>query len=183
MSWKTLSLVALVVLSACVLWLYSIHSIFGAGPVTIAIQVVAALLMIWARLTFGIRSFHATANPTAGGLVRSGPYKYIRHPIYAAVLYFVWAGIGAHLSLASAAAGLLANRHDGRAHSGRRETACSYLPGISRVRADHTASHSVRALGGLDRSGDPVACMFPALSVARWRSPGRSGGPSRLVHR
>lgn len=108
MSWKTLSLVALVVLSACVLWLYSIHSIFGAGPVTIAIQVVAALLMIWARLTFGIRSFHATANPTAGGLVRSGPYKYIRHPIYAAVLYFVWAGIGAHLSLASAAAGLLA---------------------------------------------------------------------------
>ncbi len=93
---------------ASILWLFLIHSIFGAGPVTITIQAVAVLLMVWARLTFGIRSFHATANPTAGGLVRSGPYKYIRHPIYAAVLYFVWAGIGAHLSLASAAAGLLA---------------------------------------------------------------------------
>jgi protein-S-isoprenylcysteine O-methyltransferase Ste14 len=108
MNWKVLSLVALVGLTASVLLLYLIHSIFGAGPVTIAIQVLAAVLMLWARLTFGIRSFHATANPTAGGLVRSGPYKYIRHPIYAAVLYFVWAGIGAHLSWASAAAGLLA---------------------------------------------------------------------------
>lgn len=90
-------------------WLFFEHSLFGAGPVTITIQVLAAALMLWARLTFGIRSFHGTANPTAGGLVRSGPYKYIRHPIYAAILYFFWAGIGAHLSLASVAAGLLAS--------------------------------------------------------------------------
>jgi protein-S-isoprenylcysteine O-methyltransferase Ste14 len=108
MNWKILSLAALVVLMASVVWLLLIHSIFGAGPVTITIQVFAALLMVWARLTFGIRSFHATANPTAGGLVRRGPYKYIRHPIYAAILCFVWAGIGAHLSWASASAGLLA---------------------------------------------------------------------------
>ena len=108
MNWKILSLAALVVLAASVLWLYLIHSIFGAGPVTITIQVLAILLMVWARLTFGIRSFHAAANPTAGGLVRSGPYRYLRHPIYAAVLYFAWAGIGAHLSWASVAAGMLA---------------------------------------------------------------------------
>jgi protein-S-isoprenylcysteine O-methyltransferase Ste14 len=108
MNWKILSLLALVVLLASVVWLVLIHSMFGAGPITITIQVLAALLMLWARLTFGVRSFHATANPTAGGLVRSGPYKYIRHPIYAAVLYFIWAGIGVHLSWASAAAGLLA---------------------------------------------------------------------------
>ena len=49
--------------------------------------------MIWARLTFGRRSFHASANPTAGGLVTSGPYAYLRHPIYAAALYFTWAAV------------------------------------------------------------------------------------------
>jgi len=41
-------------------------------------------------------SFHAAATPTAGGLVTSGPYRYWRHPIYAAVLLFVWAGVLSH---------------------------------------------------------------------------------------
>jgi protein-S-isoprenylcysteine O-methyltransferase Ste14 len=109
MNGKVLSLLALVVLAACVVWLYLDHALFGTGPVTIAIQVCAAALMIWARLTFGMRSFHGAANPTAGGLVRTGPYKYIRHPIYGAILYFLWAGIAAHPSLLSAAIGLLAS--------------------------------------------------------------------------
>ena len=108
MNWKVLSLAALVALAACVVFLYLNHALFGAGPVSIAIQVCAAALMIWARITFGMRSFHGAANPTAGGLVRSGPYKYIRHPIYAAILYFFWAGIAAHPSLISAAMGVLA---------------------------------------------------------------------------
>jgi protein-S-isoprenylcysteine O-methyltransferase Ste14 len=109
MNWKALSLLALVVLAACVVFLYLNHALFGTGPVTIAIQICAASLMIWARFTFGIRSFHGAANPTAGGLVRTGPYKYLRHPIYASILYFLWAGIAAHPSLLSAAAGLLAS--------------------------------------------------------------------------
>lgn len=109
MNWKWLSFAALAGLVACIFALYLNHyAIFGAGPITIAIQVVAALLMIWARLTFGIRSFHGTANPTAGGLVTTGPYRYIRHPIYAAILYFLWAGIAAHASLVTVAVGLLA---------------------------------------------------------------------------
>src|SRR5208282_4732713 len=63
----------------------------------------------WARFTFGIRSFHGAANPTAGGLVRSGPYRYLRHPIYAAILYFLWAGIAAHLSISNILLALLAS--------------------------------------------------------------------------
>src|SRR5579862_6825169 len=110
MNWKWLSFAAIAGLSACIIGLYlNHHAIFGTGPITIAIQVIAALLMAWARLTFGIRSFHGTANPTAGGLVTTGPYKYIRHPIYAAILYFLWAGISAHVSLVTVAAGLLAS--------------------------------------------------------------------------
>jgi len=64
----------------------------------IALQAAAVLLMLWARLTFGARSFHAPADPTEGGLVTTGPYRFIRHPIYAAICLFVWAGVAAHLS-------------------------------------------------------------------------------------
>ena len=108
MNWKNLSFVALALLIVCVTGLYLAHSLIATGTVTIAIQVIAAALWVWARLTFGARSFHATANPTAGGLVTSGPYKYIRHPIYAAIMYFMWAGIAAHLSFVTVAVGLLA---------------------------------------------------------------------------
>ncbi|HEY2896001.1 MAG TPA: isoprenylcysteine carboxylmethyltransferase family protein [Gemmatimonadaceae bacterium] len=96
MNTKTRSLLATLVLAACVVLLVEKHSLFAAGPVAIALQVLAALLMLWARLTFGMRSFHATANPTSGGLVTSGPYRYWRHPIYASVLLFMWTGILAH---------------------------------------------------------------------------------------
>ena len=75
------------------------ESLFAREPAGIAVQVLAAMLMVWARLTFGRRSFHASAIPTEGGLVTSGPYKFFRHPIYASLLYFVWAGVASHLSL------------------------------------------------------------------------------------
>jgi protein-S-isoprenylcysteine O-methyltransferase Ste14 len=67
--------------------------LFADNPVGIVIQVLAAGLMIWARISFGMRSFHAVANTTKGGLVTKGPYRWLRHPIYAAVIYFVWAGV------------------------------------------------------------------------------------------
>ena len=73
-------------------------SIFSDSLVVIALQGAAAALMVWARITFGRRSFHATADPTAGGLVTNGPYRFIRHPIYTAVCVFVLAGVAAHPS-------------------------------------------------------------------------------------
>ena len=73
-------------------------ALFARQPWVIAIQVAAFLLMVAARITFGRRSFHAAANPTEGGLVTTGPYGYLRHPIYAAILYFIWAGALDHFS-------------------------------------------------------------------------------------
>ena len=90
------SLLATLVLVACLVLLYARHSLIAANPIGIVLQVLAVLLMLWARFIFGLRSFHATANPTAGGLVSSGPYRYWRHPIYAAALLFIWTGILAH---------------------------------------------------------------------------------------
>ena len=84
------------------------ESILAVGFVAILVQVLAALLMLWARFTLGRRSFHAIADPTEGGLITSGPYHYLRHPIYAAVMYFLWAGILSHVSLLNALLGLVA---------------------------------------------------------------------------
>jgi protein-S-isoprenylcysteine O-methyltransferase Ste14 len=42
------------------------------------LQVLALLLFLWARITFGRRSYHVVADPTAGGLVTDGPYRFIR---------------------------------------------------------------------------------------------------------
>lgn len=68
------------------------HHLFATHPLLIAVQAGAVVLMLWARVTFGRRSFHATASTTEGGLVTSGPYRFWRHPIYASIVYFVWAG-------------------------------------------------------------------------------------------
>jgi protein-S-isoprenylcysteine O-methyltransferase Ste14 len=99
MNAKARSLLATLVLVGCILLLYMRHALVATNPIGIVLQVLAVLLMLWARLTFGMRSFHATANPTAGGLVTAGPYRYWRHPIYAAALLFIWAGILAHGAL------------------------------------------------------------------------------------
>ena len=93
MTLKSASLVATSLLVVAVLTLLARHSLFANSPVAIAVQVLAGALMLWARLTFGGRSFHASASPTDGGVVTTGPYRFVRHPIYAAILYFLWAAL------------------------------------------------------------------------------------------
>jgi len=74
------------------------RQVLSLSPLVIVPQAAGTALMIWARITFGRRSFHAVANPTEGGLVTTGPYHYIRHPIYTGVCLFTTAGVAAHLS-------------------------------------------------------------------------------------
>jgi len=121
MSLKHISVIAFLGAVVCLFCLGFQKALLGAGPVTIAIQVIAVLLMIWARLTFGLRSFHAAANPTSGGLVARAPYRLFRHPIYSAILYFLWARMAAHPSpssilIALLASGLLGVRMFGEGH-------------------------------------------------------------------
>jgi protein-S-isoprenylcysteine O-methyltransferase Ste14 len=89
---NVLSILAFVVAASALVVLVFIHHLFARNPFLIGVQVAAALLMIWARVTFGRRSFHAAASTSEGGLVTTGPYRYWRHPIYASIIYFVWAG-------------------------------------------------------------------------------------------
>lgn len=104
---KTASIAGYILMVAGIIPLLMLHKLFSPAPFVIVVQGAAVLLMIWARITFGRRSFHLAANPTGGGLVMTGPYKYIRHPIYTSACLFCFAGIAAHLSALTLALGLV----------------------------------------------------------------------------
>jgi protein-S-isoprenylcysteine O-methyltransferase Ste14 len=107
MSLKALSVAAVALMVAGIGSLFLRHELFARSFPGIALQAAAVCLMIWARMVFGRRSFHAAANPT-GGLVTTGPYRFVRHPIYSAVTYFAWAGaLDHHTWLAVLGAGLI----------------------------------------------------------------------------
>jgi len=104
---KLLSVLGFLGMVLAILGLLARNSIFGRGPVSILLQIIAVLLMLWARLTLGFRSFHLSANPTSGGLLTNGPYRFLRHPIYAAVLLFIFSAIASNFSIQNAGLGLL----------------------------------------------------------------------------
>ncbi|HMJ66629.1 MAG TPA: isoprenylcysteine carboxylmethyltransferase family protein [Candidatus Binatia bacterium] len=95
---KTLSIIGYAGMIGGLLGLLAMRALFSSSPLVISLQVLAFLLFLWARVTFGRRSYHVVADPTEGGLVTGGPYRYIRHPIYAAFCLFTSAGVAAHLS-------------------------------------------------------------------------------------
>ena len=104
---RTISFAALLLMALAFVGLLVRGAFFSSQPVVITAEVAAVALMAWARLTFGRRSFNAAANPKAGGLVTTGPYRYIRHPIYTAACLFGWSGILAHWSLINVLLGAL----------------------------------------------------------------------------
>ena len=95
---KALSIIGYIGMMGALLGMLITRTLFSSSPFVISIQVLALLLFFWARITFGRRSYHVVADPTAGGLVTGGPYRYIRHPIYAAFCLFTSAGAVAHWS-------------------------------------------------------------------------------------
>lgn len=105
--YKIISIIGLFVMAVGLAGLMITGNLFSWSPVVIVVQTAALGLFIWARVTFGLRSFHAAANPTEGGLVTTGPYAYIRHPIYTAACAFAWAGVIAHWSATAAFLGVL----------------------------------------------------------------------------
>jgi protein-S-isoprenylcysteine O-methyltransferase Ste14 len=107
MDLKAPSLLGLVGMIAGIVWLVTRQEVLSSNVAGLIVQGLAVALMVAARITFGARSFHAAANPTRGGLVTHGPYRLLLHPIYAAVLYFVWAAALDHHSLPAIAAATL----------------------------------------------------------------------------
>ena len=87
----------IVVISAIVV-LAITGNLFAASPYVIAAQAVAVALSVWARRSFPRGVFRVVAAPDAPTIIRRGPYRFLRHPMYSAVLLFIWAAILSHLS-------------------------------------------------------------------------------------
>jgi protein-S-isoprenylcysteine O-methyltransferase Ste14 len=104
---KPLSIIAYFGMVGGLLVLLVTKNLFSPSIFVIVPQVAAVLLIGWARITFGRRSFHVVANPTQGGLITTGPYGFIRHPIYTAISLFTVPGVVAHWGWSSALLGAL----------------------------------------------------------------------------
>jgi protein-S-isoprenylcysteine O-methyltransferase Ste14 len=99
---QILSIIATLLLIVCMIALYRLNALFSLSPPVLIVQSIAAALMLWARLSFGRRSFHFTAVPITENIITHGAYKYLRHPIYSAIWLFSWAGAAAHFSILTA---------------------------------------------------------------------------------
>jgi protein-S-isoprenylcysteine O-methyltransferase Ste14 len=64
--------------------------LLATGPILPVVQLAGIALAVWAIATHGIGNFNVRPEPVAGGrLVTSGPYRVVRHPMYAALFLAV----------------------------------------------------------------------------------------------
>ena len=95
------------VLLAVLAFLAATTRLFSPSPVIIGTQILAAGLVLWARASFPAGGFRFDAAPGAARIVRGGPYRFLRHPIYSAALLFTWAAVLSHRSATTLLLGLL----------------------------------------------------------------------------
>ncbi len=95
---KTISKFALFVLIGAILYLLFSGNLISRSPWVIAAQLLAVTLSIWARRNFRAGQFSIFAEPREGPLMMTGPYRFVRHPMYAAALLLIWASALGHFS-------------------------------------------------------------------------------------
>jgi protein-S-isoprenylcysteine O-methyltransferase Ste14 len=81
--------------------------LFSSAPAVLACQAVGLAVLLWSRASFPKGSFRFGDKPGGSTVVRTGPYRVVRHPIYAGALLILWGSIGGHFSILNAGAGLV----------------------------------------------------------------------------
>ena len=92
---------------AGVVALITTGNFFTSSPLVIACQVGAIALVVWARAAFAPGQFGPTPTPKGQGVIRRGPYRYIRHPMYSAALLLIWATVLSHRAVLPFAVGAI----------------------------------------------------------------------------
>jgi protein-S-isoprenylcysteine O-methyltransferase Ste14 len=86
------------VMVAAVVVLIATGNFYSPSPLVMACQIGAVALAVWARSVFAPGQFGATPTPRGQAVIRRGPYRLIRHPMYAAALLLIWATVLSHWS-------------------------------------------------------------------------------------
>ena len=81
--------------------------LLSSSALIIGGQALAILIAISARVAFRKQQLKLIADPGKGALIMRGPYRFIRHPMYAAALLFLWVSICGHWSIFNAAIGVV----------------------------------------------------------------------------
>lgn len=92
---KTLSIIGYIGMIGGLLGLLTTRTLFSSSPVAISVQVLAFVLFLWARITFGRRSYHVVADQRRLGdwrTVSVHPASDLRGVL---PVYFGWSS-GAH---------------------------------------------------------------------------------------
>jgi len=100
------SALPLVFVIASIVVLAATGNLFSSSPLVIAAQLAAVGLNLWARRSFQKGTFRVSAAPGGTSIIRRGPYRVIRHPMYAAVLLLIWAGVVSHVSVFTLSIGI-----------------------------------------------------------------------------
>lgn len=100
------SALPLLVVVAAIVVLGVTGNLLTMSPLVIGVQAAAVGLSVWARRSFEKGAFRVTATPDSSSIIRSGPYRFVRHPMYSAALLFIWAGVVSHLSVWTLAIGI-----------------------------------------------------------------------------
>ena len=103
---KIISKFALPISILAGLYLLLTGNLFSINLFLVA-QVLAIAMMPWARRSFQPGQFNIHAEPKEGQMISSGPYKYIRHPMYASALVIIWSGILGHFSYLNLVIGVI----------------------------------------------------------------------------
>lgn len=85
----------------CLALIFLTGPIFPANPILLLVEVLGIGLGVWAVITMGIGNFNITPDPLQNSrLIIRGPYRWIRHPMYLALLVTTLPLIAADFSAA-----------------------------------------------------------------------------------
>jgi protein-S-isoprenylcysteine O-methyltransferase Ste14 len=105
---RYISRIAPVFVAVPILILLIRGNLFSWSPPVILAQALALALNLWARKSFPRGAFRVGPEPACSDFLRIGPYRWIRHPMYASALLFLWAGALAYWSWINAILALTA---------------------------------------------------------------------------
>jgi protein-S-isoprenylcysteine O-methyltransferase Ste14 len=104
---RVISKIAPLIVIATILFLLVRRQFFSRSPVVIALQIAALVLAVLSRRSFAPGQFRVDARPAAGGVIIRGPYRLIRHPMYAATSLLVVSAVVSHWTPVTAVVGLV----------------------------------------------------------------------------